>query len=65
MWQARDQETLAKNTQRVVKHLYDEALVIPIIIDTSIVAASDKVHDLGFFKVHIVAWTPWNAWIEH
>ena len=54
MLQARDYDTLAKNTQKVVKHIYDEAIVIPIIIDTSIVAASNKVHDLGYFEVHVM-----------
>jgi ABC-type transport system substrate-binding protein len=62
MLQARDYDTLAKNTQKVVKHLYDEAVVIPIIIDTSIVAASNRVHDLGYFEVHVINWTPWDAW---
>jgi len=62
--QARDYESMVKTTQRVVKHLFDEAIVIPIMVDTSIVATSDKVHDLGYFKVHIKSWTPWNTWIE-
>jgi peptide/nickel transport system substrate-binding protein len=64
MLQARDYDSMTKNTQRVVKHLYDEAIVIPIIIDTSIVAMSNKVHDIGFFEVHVINWTPWNAWKE-
>ena len=65
MLQARDYDTLAKNTQRVVKHIYDEAIVIPIIIDTSIVAMTNKVHGLGFFEVHVMHWAPWNAWKEN
>ena len=64
MLQARDYDTMVKNTQRVVKHIYDEAIVIPIMLDSSIAATSNKVHDLGFFEVHVMHWTPWNAWIE-
>ena len=64
MLQARDYDTMVKTTQRVVKHIYDEAIVIPIMLDSSIAAASNKVHDHGFFQVHTLHWTPWNAWIE-
>jgi peptide/nickel transport system substrate-binding protein len=63
--QARDRETMVKAAQRVVKHIYDEAIVVPILLDSSIVATSSKVHGHGFFGDHIAHWTPWNAWIEH
>jgi ABC-type transport system substrate-binding protein len=63
--QARDYDTLVKNTQRIVKHLFDEAIVIPITVDPAIAAASTKVHDVGYFEAHLRIWTPWNAWIEH
>jgi ABC-type transport system substrate-binding protein len=64
MLQARDYNTLVKTTRKVVKHLYDEAIVIPLIIDTSIAATSNKVHDHGFFEVHVVHWTPENTWLK-
>jgi ABC-type transport system substrate-binding protein len=62
--QARDYETLVNTTRKVVKHIYDEAIVIPLIVDSSIAAMSSRVHELGYFDVHIRYWTPWNAWIE-
>lgn len=64
MLKARNYQTLVKTTRNVVKHLYDEALIIPIMVDSSIAAASNKVHDLGYLEVHIRYWTPWNVWIE-
>ncbi len=63
--QARDQPTMVKAAQRVVKHIYDEAITIPILQDSSIVATGSKVHGHGFFGDHIAHWTPWKAWIEH
>ena len=62
--QARDYETMVKTTRKVVKHIYDEALVIPLMLDSGISAASKKVHGLGFFEDHLMQWTPWNVWIE-
>ena len=62
--QARDYDTLVKTTRRVVKHIYDEALVIPIMLDAALAAMTDKVHSLGYFEVHITKWTPWDAWVE-
>jgi ABC-type transport system substrate-binding protein len=62
--QARDYETLVNTTRKIVKHIYDEATVIPLMVDSSIAAMNGKVHDLGYFEVHIRYWTPWNAWIE-
>ena len=62
--QARDRDTMVKAAQRVVKHIYDEAIAIPILQDSSIVATSNKVHDHGFFGDHIAHWTPWKAWKE-
>ena len=64
MLQARDYETMVKTTRRVVKHIYDEALVIPIMLDAALAAMTDKVHGLGYFEVHLTKWTPWDAWIE-
>jgi peptide/nickel transport system substrate-binding protein len=65
MLRAKDYDTIAKNARNVVRHIYDEAIVIPIIVDTSLAAKSKKVHDLGNFEVHVIQWTPWDAWIEH
>lgn len=62
--QARDSDTLVKTTRNVVKHIFDEAIVIPLILDSGISAANTKVHGLGFFEDHAMQWTPWNAWIE-
>jgi ABC-type transport system substrate-binding protein len=62
--QARDYDTMIKTTRRVVKHIYNEATVIPLILDSSIVATSNKVHDLGIFETHMTKWTPWDAWKE-
>jgi ABC-type transport system substrate-binding protein len=61
---ARDYETLVKTTRKVVKHIYDEAIVIPLMLDSSIAALSGRVHGLGYFEVHATKWTPWDAWIE-
>ena len=61
---ARDYDTMVKTTRRVVKHIYDEAIVIPLVLDSSIAVASNKLHDLGFFETHMTKWTPWNAWKE-
>jgi ABC-type transport system substrate-binding protein len=63
--QARDYDTLVKTTRKVVKHLYDEAIVIPLMLTSNIGATNNKVHELGFFEGHKNNWTPWNAWIEH
>ncbi|MGP8079740.1 MAG: ABC transporter substrate-binding protein [Dehalococcoidales bacterium] len=62
--QARDYDTLVKTTRRVVRHIYDEALAIPLMLDSSIAAMSPKVHGLGYFEVHVSKWTPWDTWIE-
>jgi ABC-type transport system substrate-binding protein len=64
MLQARDYDTMAKNTQRLIKHVHDEAVVIPLIIDTSIAATSTKVHDLQFHEIHLMLWLPENGWKE-
>jgi ABC-type transport system substrate-binding protein len=64
MLAARDQETIVKTTRRVVKHIYDEAIVIPLMLDAGISAASTKLHGLGFFEDHAMQWTPWNVWKE-
>ena len=61
---ARDYETLVNTTRRVVKHIYDEAIVIPLMLDSSIAAMNSRVHGLGYFEVHATKWTPWDAWIE-
>jgi ABC-type transport system substrate-binding protein len=63
--QARDHDTLVKTTQRVVRHIYDEAIAIPLMLDSSIAAMNPKVHGLGYFEVHVSKWTPWDTWIEH
>jgi hypothetical protein len=55
---------MAKNTQRLIKHVHDEAVVIPLIIDTSIAATSTKVHDLQFHEIHLMLWLPENGWKE-
>ncbi len=55
---------MAKNTQRLIKHVHDEAVVIPLIIDTSIAATSTKVHDLQFYEIHLMLWLPENGWKE-
>jgi ABC-type transport system substrate-binding protein len=62
--QARDSETMVKTTRKVVKHIYDDAIVIPLMLDSGISAASKKVHGLGFFEDHLMQWTPWNTWLE-
>ena len=62
--QARDYGTMVETTRRVVKHIYDEALVIPLMLDSGISATTKKVHDLGFFVDHAMQWTPWNVWKE-
>jgi ABC-type transport system substrate-binding protein len=62
--QARDRDTLVKATRKVVRHIYDEAIAIPLMLDSSIAAMSPKVHGLGYFEVHATKWTPWDAWIE-
>jgi len=62
--QARDYEILVKTTRKVVKHIYDEAIVIPLMVDSSIAAMNSRVHGLDYFDIHIRYWTPWNAWIE-
>jgi ABC-type transport system substrate-binding protein len=62
--QARDQDTLIKTTRKAVRHIYDEAIAIPLMLDSSIAAMSPKVHGLGYFEVHATKWTPWDAWIE-
>jgi peptide/nickel transport system substrate-binding protein len=64
MVQARDDEMVAKATQSVVKHIYDEAIVIPMVLDSSIAASSNKVHDLGFFETHMTKWSPFDVWKE-
>jgi peptide/nickel transport system substrate-binding protein len=64
MIQARDYDTMAKNTQRLIKHVYDEALVIPIIITTSIAVRSKKVHGLEFHEIHLMKWKPADGWKE-
>jgi ABC-type transport system substrate-binding protein len=64
MLQARDNEALVETTRQVVKHIYEEALVIPLFLDSGISAAEKKVHGLGFFEDHLMQWTPWNAWLE-
>jgi ABC-type transport system substrate-binding protein len=62
--QARDYNMMVKTTRKVVKHIYDEAIVIPLMQDSGISAAREKVHGLGFYQDHLMQWTPWNAWIE-
>jgi len=37
--QARDSETMVKTTRKVVKHIYDDAIVIPLMLDSGISAA--------------------------
>ena len=64
MLAARDQETMVKTTRQVVKHIYDEAIVIPLMLDAGISAATSKVHGLGFFEDHAMQWTPWDVWRE-
>ena len=64
MLAARDRETMVKTTRAVVKHIYDEAIVIPLMLDAGISAASTKLHGLGFFEDHAMQWTPWNVWKE-
>jgi ABC-type transport system substrate-binding protein len=64
MLAARDQETMVKTTRQVVKHIYDEAIVIPLMLDAGISAATIKVHGLGFFEDHAMQWTPWSVWKE-
>jgi ABC-type transport system substrate-binding protein len=64
MLQARDDETMVKTTRKVVKHIYDEAIVIPLFLDSGISAASKKVHSLGFDQDHLMQWTPWDVWME-
>jgi peptide/nickel transport system substrate-binding protein len=61
---ARNEEGIAKTTQAVVRHINDEAIVIPMVLDSSIAVANKKVHGLGFFETHMTKWTPWDAWIE-
>jgi ABC-type transport system substrate-binding protein len=61
---ARDRDTLVKTTRKVVRHIYDEVIAIPLMLDSSIAAMSPKVHGLGYFEVHATKWTPWDAWIE-
>jgi peptide/nickel transport system substrate-binding protein len=63
--QARDHDTLVKTTQKVVRHIFDEAIAIPLMLDSSIAAMNPKVHGLGYFEVHVSKWTPWDTWIEH
>jgi uncharacterized protein (DUF111 family) len=55
---------MAKNTQRLIKHVHDEAVVIPLIIDTSIAATSTKVHGLELYEVHLMKWRPADGWKE-
>ncbi len=62
--QARDYKTMVKTTRKVVEHIYDDAIVIPLMLDSGISAASKKVHGLGFFEDHLMQWTPWNTWLE-
>jgi len=62
--QARDHDTLVKTTRKVVRHIYDEAIAIPLMLDSSIAAMSPKVHGMGYFEVHATKWTPWDAWME-
>ena len=64
MLQARDYGTLAKTTRKVIKHIYDEAILIPLLLDSGISATSKKVHNLGFFEVHVFIWTPGDTWKE-
>ena len=64
MVQAKDDETIAKTSQAVVKHIYDEAIVIPMVLDSSIAASSTKIHELGFFESHMTKWTPFDVWKE-
>jgi ABC-type transport system substrate-binding protein len=64
MVQARDDASIAKTTGAVVKHIYEEAIVIPMVLDSSIAAHNSKVHGLGFFETHMTKWTPWDAWKE-
>jgi hypothetical protein len=47
-----------------VRHIYDEAIAIPLMLDSSIAAMNPKVHGLGYFEIHATKWTPWDAWIE-
>jgi ABC-type transport system substrate-binding protein len=64
MLQARNHEAVVKTTQKVVRHIYDEAIVIPLMLDAALAAMTDKVHGLGYFEVHLTKWTPWDTWIE-
>jgi ABC-type transport system substrate-binding protein len=64
MLQARDYGTLVKTTRKVIKHIYDEAILIPLLLDSGISATSKKVHNLGFFEVHVFIWTPGDTWKE-
>jgi len=64
MLKARDDASIAKTTGAVVKHIYEEAIVIPMVLDSSIAAHNSKVHGLGFFETHMTKWTPWDAWKE-
>jgi peptide/nickel transport system substrate-binding protein len=62
--QARDNDTLVTTSRKVVRHIYDEAIAIPLMLDSSIAAMTKKVHGLGYFEVHATKWTPWDTWIE-
>ena len=60
-----DYDVLKKNCQTVVKHVYDEALVLPLWTLAKPWVLNPSVHDTGFFSSgSIFYWTPAKAWIE-
>ena len=59
-----DFDVLKKNCQTVVKHVYDEALVLPLWSLAKPWVLNPSVHDTGFFSTgSIFDWTPEKAWI--
>jgi ABC-type transport system substrate-binding protein len=59
-----DNNVLKKNCQTVVKHVYDEALVLPLWSLAKPWVLDPSVRETGFFSTgSIFHWTPEKAWI--
>jgi ABC-type transport system substrate-binding protein len=59
---APDHATEQKYARQVVRKVYDDALSMPVYVDASIAAMTQKVHNLGYFVTHVRIWTPEDVW---
>jgi ABC-type transport system substrate-binding protein len=51
-------------TQKVVRMIHDDAVVIPLIVNDQIAVIHNSVHDTGISERNSSVWTPANVWIS-